>query len=251
MWPRPDKQEINEYYYKDNYSNLTIDQVLQLDSRYYPDTLADSNRIIEKCWGLKRGDNFLDVGAGFGSFSHAAKKWGFCVSACEPNRNARAVFFQTNGFKPDACGFDRKFASHHKEKYDVVLLSQVLEHIVDPNEMIQNIYTVLRDNGLAAVAVPHFGSALSKIQGKNDMYISPPEHLNFFSNKGLIKLFQRHSFTLEASETVTKVNKGRIEDRISNATLSYITWRGLYFFLKIFERIEMGMVINAFFRKIS
>jgi len=251
VYPRPSSYEIEQYYQNTSYNNFTIEQVRRLDLRYYPDTSADSNRIIDRCWSLKKGDNFLDVGAGFGSFSHAAKKWGFCVSACEPNRNARAVFYQTNGFKPDACGFDRKFASHHKKKYDVVLLSQVLEHIVDPNEMVQNIYTVLRDNGSAAIAVPHFGSALSKIQGKNDMYISPPEHLNFFSKKGLIKLFQRHDFTLEAFETVTKVNKGRIEDRISNATLSYITWRGLYFFLKIFERMDMGMVINAFFRKIS
>jgi hypothetical protein len=117
--------------------------------------------------------------------------------------------------------------------------------------MVKNIYTVLGDNGLAAIAVPHFGSALSKFQGKNDMYISPPEHLNFFSKKGLIKLFQRHDFTLEVFETVTKVNKGRIEDRVSSVTLSYIAWRGLYFFLKIFERFDMGMVINAFFRKTS
>lgn len=251
MWPRPDIREIKEYYFKDTYSNLTIDQVIQLDSRYYPDTLADSNRIIEKCWSLKKGYDFLDVGAGFGSYSRAAQKKGFHVSACEPNRNARAVFFQTNGFKPDACRFDRKYAYSHKEKYDVVLLSQVLEHIVDPNRIVQNIYTVLRKNGVAAIAVPHFGSALSKIQGKNDMYISPPEHLTFFSKHGLIKLFQRYNFTLEAFETVTKVNKGRIEDTIPNSTLSRMTWTGLYFILKIFERIDMGMVINAYFRKVS
>lgn len=191
------------------------------------------------------------MGAGFGPFSRAALKKGFHVSACEPNPNARNVFLKVSGFEPDACIFDREYASRHEEKYDVVLLSQVLEHVVDPNEVARNIYAVLRENGLAAIAVPHFGSALSKIQGKNDMYISPPEHLTYFSKQGLIKLFQRYDFKIDVFETVTKVNKGRIEDTIPNSTLSRMTWKGLYFFLKIFERIDMGMIINAYFRKES
>lgn len=251
VWPRIDTQEIKEYYFKDTYSDFTIDQIFQLNSRYYPDSFTDSNRIIDNCWSFKRGYNFLDVGAGFGPFSRAALKKGFHVSACEPNPNARNVFLKVSGFEPDACIFDREYASRHEEKYDVVLLSQVLEHVVDPNEVARNIYAVLRENGLAAIAVPHFGSALSKIQGKNDMYISPPEHLTYFSKQGLIKLFQRYDFKIDVFETVTKVNKGRIEDTIPNSTLSRMTWKGLYFFLKIFERIDMGMIINAYFRKES
>lgn len=249
--PRPSNEDIERYYRNASYSNLTFEQVRSLDLRYYPDTLTDSDRIINRCWDLKKGGSFLDVGAGFGSFSHAAKKMGFIVSACEPNRNARAVFCQVNGFEPDAHIFDNKYAFRHEGKYDIVLLSQVLEHVVDPNEMVQNINAVLRKNGLAVIAVPHYGSALSRIQGKDDMYISPPEHLTFFSKPALIRLFQRYGFKIEVFETVTKVNKGRIEGIIPNLFLARIIWKGLYLSLSFFERFDMGMVINAYFRKPS
>ena len=48
-----------------------------------------------------------------------------------------------------------------------------------------NLSAILVPDGIVAVAVPHFGSLLSRLQGKKDMFICPPEHLNFFSRRGL------------------------------------------------------------------
>lgn len=251
VWPRPHKDKINAYYKNDSYKNFTPEQAIQLDRRYYPDSKRDSNRITRRCSDLSRGNNFLDVGAGFGMFSKAAHEKGFHVSACEPNENSRKVFSQINGFEPDPGNFDREYAMNHKLEFDVVLLSQVLEHVRNPEETVLNISTVLRKDGIAAIAVPHFGSALSRVQGKRDMFISPPEHLNFFSRRGLICLFVRNNFRLEFDETVSKVNRGRIEDVIGIRSLSHAIWITFYSILKVSEIFNMGMVINAYFRKIS
>ena len=132
VWPRPNKDKVTAYYKDDSYQELTPDQAIQLDRRYYPDSKMDSKRIIGRCRDLSKGNNFCDVGAGFGAFSKAAQRKGFNVSACEPNENSRKVFSQINGFEPDPDNFDREYAVNHKLKFDVVLLSQVLEHVPDP-----------------------------------------------------------------------------------------------------------------------
>jgi len=250
VWPRPEQGMINAFYKNDSYKNYSPRQALELDERYHPKSITDAKRIINRCSDLAKRNEFLDVGAGFGMFSKNAHEKGFHVSACEPNGNSRKVFCQINGFEPDPGNFDREYAMDHKLEFDVVLLSQILEHVPDPEETVHNISTVLRKDGIAAIAVPYFGSALSKAQGKNDMFISPPEHLNFFSKRGLINLFVRNDFRLEFYETVSKVNRGRIEDVIDIRSLSHAVWITFYGILKLSEIFNMGMVINAYFRKI-
>ena len=250
VWPRPEKDLTTAYYESASYSHLTYDQVAKLELRYHPNSSMDTERIIGRCRKLARGASFLDVGAGFGHYSRRAVQLGFNVSACEPSPSARSVFLQMNGFKPDACCFDEVYSKKHQEEFDVVLLSQVLEHVCDPQETVCRIHVVLQDGGIAVIAVPHYGSALSRIQGERDMFISPPEHLNFFSKRGLIILLERHGFKLEVLETVSKVNRGRIETAVRIPVLSQMCWVGLYAALKLCETVGMGMVINAYFRKI-
>jgi len=89
-------------------------------------------------------------------------------------------------------------------------MGQVLEHVTDPVAVAHHLSTVLRPGGLATIAVPHFGSALPRLQRRRDIYISPPGHLNFFSRRGLISLFARSGFTLERIDTASKVPYGRV-----------------------------------------
>ena len=191
----------------------------------------------------------LDIGAGFGTFSKSAIQTGFDVVACEPNPNACKVFRKINGFAPHPTIFDSNFAFKHKAKFDVILLSQVLEHMQDLDATIRNIDLCLKCGGIVAIAVPHFGSALSKLQGKNDMFISPPEHLNYFSKKGLVSLFEANGYKLVYIDTVTKVPRTRIEKIVGIPILAQCAWIFLYALLKSFELIQMGMVLNVFFRK--
>jgi SAM-dependent methyltransferase len=249
VWPRPDSEAIVLYYSSLEYSNQTYEQVIEAERRYYPNAARDSKRIIKKCTDLSIGELFLDVGAGVGIYARTAADQGFKVFACEPNPNARQVFAKFNTFEAEPCMLDHNFSEHNKGRFDVVLLSQVLEHVVEPEDVVRYIFTILNRGGIAAIAVPFFGSALSKIQGKNDMFVSPPEHLNYFSKRGLTALFERHNFKLEFLETVSKVNRGRIEDAIAIPVVSKAVWLGLYGILKLFEVCGMGMVINAYFRK--
>ncbi|MBF6569625.1 MAG: class I SAM-dependent methyltransferase [Candidatus Binataceae bacterium] len=198
---------------------------------------------------LAEGRCFLDVGAGNGTFSRVATKRGFRVSAIEPNGNASAVFREVNGFSPQQRLFDRAFAEQTPGSCDVVLLSQVLEHMLNPLDTVKNLHVVLRPRGIAAIAVPHFGSLLSRLQGTNDMFVSPPEHLNFFSRRGLSELFVNNGFSLRVFETVSKVPRQRIERMARLRLVGALGWRATYAAMRLSDWCSAGMVLNAYFQK--
>ena len=249
VWPRPTEGEMEAYYRNEAYARRPDETGAGGRDGYHPTGLADARRMVGRCRRLTAGTDFLDIGAGFGEFSQAARENGFRVQACEPNPNARRAFRERNGFEPDAAMFDENYASGRTGRFDVVFLSHVLEHITDPAAFVGLLPPVLREGGLAAVAVPHFGSALSRLQGRKDVFISPPEHLNFFSRRGLVLLFERQGFRLEGLNTVSKVPRRKYEQRIRIPLVRTAVWRGLYAGLSFWNLFGRGMVINAYFRK--
>jgi len=249
VWPRPGVEEIEQFYRRGTHKSAFDEKRGQLRESYFPTAFDDAKRIIACCRRLARGPHLLDVGAGNGEFSSVARKYGFFVDACEPNPQAREAFRDLNGFYPDPTMFDDAYVSQKRERYDVVLLSHVLEHMLQADQVTVHIRRVLRRRGIAVIAVPHFRSLLSRLQGKRDMFICPPEHLNFFTRAGLIRMFERSGFRLLRVETVSKVPRGKIERKLGGRFLAQAAWRGLYATLHMADLIGAGMVINAYFRK--
>ncbi len=249
VWPRPRQEEIDDFYLGSRYKNLSTEEFLRLEQTYYPDAAMDASRIIGHCRRLTPGPRLMDVGAGFGEFTQAARNAGFAVTACEPNANSRRIFKQVNGFEPVPDMFDKAFAAANQGQFHAVLASQILEHINDPMAFAANVNAILVPGGIVAVAVPHFGSLLSRLQGKKDMFICPPEHLSFFSRKGLRALFERSGFRTICLETVSKLNRTKIRKAGRGALRGDWAWKGIYQAMRITDRLRAGMVLNAYFRK--
>jgi SAM-dependent methyltransferase len=249
VWPRPDDSKLAAFYTSPDCGLPSRKEADAIDTAYYPTSWGDAEIIINRCLGLAQGRCLLDVGAGNGTFSHVAAKRGFRVSAIEPNENASAIFREVNGFRPQERFFDHAFAEQYRTSYHVALLSQVLEHMPHPLDTVKNLHAVLRPGGLAAIAVPHFGSLLSRLQGANDMFVSPPQHLNFLSRRGLTELFLKNGFSLRLIETVSKVPRRRIERLARLRLLGALGWRGTYAAMRLSDWCSAGMVLNAYFEK--
>jgi len=249
VWPRPGTRNIEALYAADNNDPVGSQRIRSKVPRYYPEARHDADMVLKQCGVLSTGKRLLDVGAGFGDFSKAALKKGFKITAREPNAMSRDVFSRLNGFEPDPVMFDAQYAAKLGPAFNVVTVSHVLEHILDPDRFVENIRNVLDKGGITTILVPHFGSVLSILQGKRDMFISPPEHLNFFSKKGLCHLFYRHGFSLKRLETTSKINRRRLEQTIRIPVVSTLSWVWLYMGLAFLNPLNMGMVINAYFKK--
>ena len=81
------------------------------------------------------------------------------------------------------------------------------------------------------------------------MFISPPEHLNYFSRIGLIRLMAGSGFQPAFIETVSKIPRRYVRRILKFEPLVEIGTRTGYALMKITDALRAGMVLNAYFRK--
>lgn len=258
VYPPPSDEYLKEYYnseknthggsLKDNDFNAHFRYILQSEEKY-PNSTVDAKRISRFAKKYASGKDFLDIGAGYGFFTRAAISEGFNCVALEAGSNNCKIFELMNGFEPLNQLLDDDFSVANENSFDVVLLSQVLEHIPNPLTATKQIRRVLKKDGLCIIAVPHFGSFISKIQGKNDMFIIPPEHVNFFSARGLRKLFERGGFRLIETHTISRYDRNKLGDKIKSHLLSFGLYGGVSLVLHLSDLAKKGMFINSYFKK--
>ena len=93
-------------------------------------------------------------------------------------------------------------------RYDAIILSAVLEHLIDPPSVLNKLRSNLNDNGSLIVGVPNFSDIVSRIQylrGKNvkrfgdnqedmELGIQPLDHIQFFNKASLTYLLERAGY---------------------------------------------------------
>jgi len=75
-----------------------------------------------------------------------------------------------------------------KDKYDMVVLSHILEHVIDPREFLKDISEYLSPDGIIFIDVPH-----SDYLFKKDVF----PHVGFFNKASLSNLIKKNGYTLE------------------------------------------------------
>jgi len=167
-WPRPTQAELNTLY-----DCATYGDDANFDADYRPDGHQDAEKIIYRCASHVPGRRLLDIRAGEGIISRVAIRHGFSVNAIEPSAHIRYRFVALNAFEPLPCFFAAKFVENLQQPYDIAVLSQVLEHLYSPMDIVRPLASTVRQDGIVFIGVPHFGSILSRLQGTNDMYVRP------------------------------------------------------------------------------
>jgi 2-polyprenyl-3-methyl-5-hydroxy-6-metoxy-1,4-benzoquinol methylase len=124
----------------------------------------------------------LDIGCGNGEFMEFAKKLGWKVEGVEPD----PVAF-------DICrkkGLDVKHGfidaiDENQINYDVIMMSHVIEHVPNPNLLINKSLEILRPGGMLWLALPNPNSFGAKIFGAAFCALHPPFHFCLHSQKSL------------------------------------------------------------------
>lgn len=184
-FPKPAIQELPEYYKSEKYishtdskSNL-LDKIYQGVKKYM---LVKKLKWIEK--KVRGKGRILDIGAGTGDFLIQAKKRGWKVNGVEPNERARAQASRKGiNLSPDA----RNYTS---EKFDVITMWHVLEHVYDLKAQVIELDHLLKSNGLLVIAVPNYKSYDAQYYKEFWAAYDVPRHLWHFSRASF-----RHVFT--------------------------------------------------------
>jgi len=99
--------------------------------------------------------------------------------------------------------------SNHK--YDVIVFNDVLEHLIDPYEVIKNIKVILNFNGTVVASIPNFlnyNSVIDIFRTKDFKYtdggILDRTHFHFFTKKSIIRMFEEAGYQIVKIEGINQ-----------------------------------------------
>ncbi len=196
MNPRPVMKEIGQYYPAETYWSGQ-------DIRKFPLKVLDAE------WKRQRGKRFkafykeifkrfpesakiLDIGCGTNGFLTAFSERGWQVLGTDLSPEAADYSHKTYGFK--VLVGDLLDIDFGNEKFDVITLNGVLEHLYSPRKTLLQINRLLTENGLLAIMVPNIDSFGAKIFKEDCWLLQPPRHLYHFSPRTLSLLLKKTGF---------------------------------------------------------
>ncbi len=178
--PRLKQAVLNGVYSEDTLSNFNYYlQNKELDEKTFLSRLG----LIKKYLG--NGGKVLDIGSSIGTFMCAAKKMGFNPYGIELNKKSAEYSIKEYGFKLF------KNLEQIKTKFSLINLSDIIEHLPDPRNILGKIWNLLEDDGLILVSTPDFSNKLTR-----KLAMKPLEHLYYFDSKTLRHLLNICGFEI-------------------------------------------------------
>ena len=189
-----------------HYQGYTRDDYLS------PITIKRYHELLDQFENYRKTNKLLDVGCGIGYFLEEAKKRGWEVYGTEYTEEAieicsnKGISMQKGVLAP---------SNYDLESFDIITSFEVIEHINNPREELDNFHKLLRKGGITYVTTPNFNSILRYRLKSAYNVICYPEHLSYYTPKTLKKVFIQSG--LKAKKTTTtgfsftrlKTSKGR------------------------------------------
>lgn len=205
---KPSEAELKDYY-----ANKYYQQSIQMYQHEYSadDLLWKRKKLGQKSYlaeqyignltgnGVKR---FLDVGAGEGFAMNYFAQSGWDASGLDYSSYGCSVH------NPDMLeklyigdigdSIDRLIADG--ASFELILLDNILEHVLDPLGVLQKTHHLLAENGVLIIEVPNDFSSLQLELMRLDYIDKPfwvvnPDHISYFNVEGLMTLCDEAGYT--------------------------------------------------------
>jgi len=188
----PVPKNLGEYYKSEDYISHTDAKDSLFDKVYQSVkniTLKKKLKLINS-FNLK-SKTILDVGAGTGDFLKVCQNNSWEVFGTEPDLDARTIA------KNKGINLQENLAKFSFQKFDVITLWHVLEHVENLQEYIKSLKELLKVDGKIIVAVPNYKSFDATSYNQFWAAFDVPRHLWHFSQTSISKLFNKEKMVVE------------------------------------------------------
>jgi 2-polyprenyl-3-methyl-5-hydroxy-6-metoxy-1,4-benzoquinol methylase len=210
--PSPTKEQINNFYskYYENRGVNSSENPAKAKQRLKKIILNDDIRIkVLKSLTEINGLNILDIGCGKGDFSYLLKSQGANVIGLDINEEA-IKFSNEIGVK----------AIHYNDmstlgnlKFDIIIMNDVIEHPLEPLEMLEFAKYNLIDNGLILIWTPNgdnINTDPDKIALRKDL-----EHMQYLGLNSIKYICLKLGFDIVYYNTLGRPSLIGVTDKIN------------------------------------
>jgi 2-polyprenyl-3-methyl-5-hydroxy-6-metoxy-1,4-benzoquinol methylase len=194
----PDVSEL-DVIYPDHYQPYRFESDLNPVVRWFRDRVqlakvADYKKHI----GAKA--SIIEIGAGSGILIESLqrfgpKTWKLTANEFDMKRLTRlegkGIFFKIGNFETIAF----------EEKYDVIIMNQLIEHLYDPDRILKRCHSILNPGGIVIIETPNYQSLDHQLFRKRywgGYHI--PRHFNIYNDQTLKKQLEKNNFTVVKQE---------------------------------------------------
>ncbi|MBL8018824.1 MAG: class I SAM-dependent methyltransferase [Leptospirales bacterium] len=223
--PQPDLKAVMPYYAESyfkkrtdrGYDNYFSEALRDEIRRVFTLNLMDLKFFEYEAKALESGNNrSLDVGCAAGYFVEYMRERSWRAQGIELSRAAGTVA-RKRGLDVTIGDFLTS-AEMIPSTYDVVSFWASIEHMHDPARVLRRAHEILRPGGRMLLSTCRYG-ILARIRGKAWRYMNVPEHLYFFTLRGLAKMARKVGFRVVKTVTygsgmTTKKDAGRVYETI-------------------------------------
>ena len=192
LHPFPSEEELAKLYSCGNYRTGTGKRFgFAIESLIYLGRLRKRGRISKY---VKTG-TILDIGCGRGLFLDVMRRGGWHTIGTEFNEETASYAIKTYGLKVLSGDIIQ-----HKllpESLDAININQVLEHLKNPDKIIEESFRLLRKGGVLIISVPDLRSPQFAIGKENWFLLDLPFHLFHFTEEGLSELLRKNQFKVK------------------------------------------------------
>lgn len=211
---KPTESELNDYYAKKYYQTNTgkknqyQSKYTQQDIDFINNKIENKYELLRQHLGYKTISSFVDIGCGEGFALNFFSNKGIEVLGVDfsnfgiQNHNPSQI---TNFRQGNVLEVIDELIAENKT-FDVVWVDNVLEHVIDPEGLMQKCYQICSTNGFIIFEVPNDFSKYQKFLLEEQLikkhhWEITPDHLNYFSPDSLTDLCKAFDFELKAQIT--------------------------------------------------
>jgi len=187
VWPQPSANDLKAYYDQESYFqgerpgsyanyDLDTEAVLPLYRDLLQQLSGETRRSI------------LDIGCAYGTHLAIASEQGWDACGVEVSEHARQVARQRLG---DKVAVFQSIEEVPQREYDLITLFDVLEHLPQPYEVFERLFSrgLIGEHTVVALTTPNARSSHAVSDPVNWPYRHPPAHLFYYSSESLTKFW--------------------------------------------------------------